>query len=213
MTEPPPARGRIDDVLVALLLGGRSTPDELVRRTLLEAGDVRDCLERARRAGDATSFPDARAGERFGSTSSGRERATATLREDRDRLGRDVEEAYRLFEAANSAFKAALLRWQMRSVGGGREANDHLDPRYDARILGEIARSVRAADDALAPLAERCRRHAVYRERLRVALEQAGRGEVRFVAGLDVDSLHAIWWELHADLLAVLGRTRTASDA
>ncbi|NQV20995.1 MAG: hypothetical protein HQ511_06225, partial [Rhodospirillales bacterium] len=43
---------------------------------------------------------------------------------------------------------------------------------------------------------------------LLAALEKAEDGETEFVSGAKVDSYHTVWFELHEDLLRILGRER-----
>jgi hypothetical protein len=61
--------------------------------------------------------------------------------------------------------------------------------------------------ERLAAVGARLRPYAV---RLASALEALDGGDTRFVASPRVDSLHQVWFELHEDLLATLGRVRAA---
>ena len=53
-----------------------------------------------------------------------------------------------------------------------------------------------------------CRASAVHRRRLAEALARASAGETDYVSGVRVASYHTVWFELHEDLLRLLGRTR-----
>jgi hypothetical protein len=48
----------------------------------------------------------------------------------------------------------------------------------------------------------------VYRQRLEAAYDRALGGETDYVSGVRVDSYHTVWFELHEDLLRMLGRQR-----
>jgi len=150
---------------------------------------------------------------RFRLTYDGRHRAAEILSRERAELAGRLAPLLAGFDASNRALKALVQRWQVRSIGTAQVVNDHSDAAYDERILRDLGALLGAAGpwlERLAPLRPRYRR---YRERLAVALDRAGRGEHDYVAGLRVDSVHAIWWQMHGDLLAVLGRARTAADA
>ena len=47
-----------------------------------------------------------------------------------------------------------------------------------------------------------------YDTRFAAALARAEDGDVAWVDGTDVDSCHRVWFELHEDLIATLGRSR-----
>ena len=56
--------------------------------------------------------------------------------------------------------------------------------------------------DAFARLVPRL---AVHRRRLSEALARASAGETDYVSGVRVASYHTVWFELHEDLLRLLG--------
>jgi hypothetical protein len=47
-----------------------------------------------------------------------------------------------------------------------------------------------------------------YLERLEFAYDRILAGEIDWVSGVRIDSYHTVWFELHEDLLRILGRTR-----
>ena len=51
-------------------------------------------------------------------------------------------------------------------------------------------------------------RFANYSEKLINALEKSEDGELEWVSDAQMDSYHTVWFELHEDLLRLLGRTR-----
>ena len=51
-------------------------------------------------------------------------------------------------------------------------------------------------------------RMAAYENKLESALEKAEDGDVEWVSAADIESYHTVWFEMHEDLLRLLGRTR-----
>ncbi|MER7343872.1 transcriptional regulator [Streptomyces aurantiacus] len=122
-----------------------------------------------------------------------------------------VEQAHKAFEVLNGRLVQACTDWQLRPAEGARLAsNDHSDPEWDARVLGEltlIGGELRAlVDDLTGALA----RFGGYDERFSAALGRARGGEGQWVAGVGIASCHAVWMELHEDLLSTLGLARGA---
>jgi hypothetical protein len=97
--------------------------------------------------------------------------------------------------------------WQLRSVDGVMIANDHRDRLYDARVLARFAEFHERADVVCHELSSALPRFARYQTRLTEALKRADAGELGYVAD-DIGSYHAVWAELHEDLLATLGIPR-----
>jgi hypothetical protein len=122
-----------------------------------------------------------------------------------------VEDAHGAFETLNARLVRACTDWQMRPTPGDRFAvNDHTDSHWDARVLGELS----ALEQALSPLVDDLTRALVrfagYDHRFSAALNRARAGEGQWVAGVGVASCHAVWMELHEDLLSTLGIPRNA---
>ncbi|MBM4243637.1 MAG: hypothetical protein FJ148_07470 [Deltaproteobacteria bacterium] len=155
-----------------------------------------------------------RGGDRHVSlTPPGRARAAEVIADEGSVLRGPVAAIDGDFAGLNVRVKRILLRWQVRADRPGAVPNDHSDARYDRGVLAELRDVHRAADALLAHLGGLRPRYASLRRRLRDALARAGFGDVRAVAGTTGDSFHAAWWELHADLLAMLGRPRGEADA
>jgi hypothetical protein len=119
-----------------------------------------------------------------------------------------ADAAYAAFEKVNRELLALMTRWQTVTVGGEAVPNDHGDAEYDAAILDELARLDEEAGPVLDLLAGLVPRLAVHRRRLSEALSRASAGETDYVSGVRVASYHTVWFELHEDLLRLLGRTR-----
>jgi hypothetical protein len=119
-----------------------------------------------------------------------------------------ADAAYAAFEKVNRELLALMTRWQTVTVGGEAVPNDHSDADYDARIMDELAKLDEEAGPVLDTFARLVPRLAVHRRRLSEALDRASAGETDYVSGVRVASYHTVWFELHEDLLRLLGRTR-----
>jgi hypothetical protein len=85
--------------------------------------------------------------------------------------------------------------------------NDHADPAYDARVLDRLTDLDRRAEVACAGLFAAMLRFRRYRVRLGDALARARSGALDYVTD-STESYHAVWFQLHEDLLATLGIPR-----
>lgn len=116
--------------------------------------------------------------------------------------------AYERFERVNRKLLELFTDWQMMPAGGERIPNDHTDPDYDREIVDRLGA---LHERALKPL-ERFRdldaRLGEYIRRLEAAYDRVLAGEHDYVSGARVDSYHTVWFELHEDLLRMLGRER-----
>lgn len=118
-----------------------------------------------------------------------------------------VTAAFNGFMVLNPELLDLCTAWQLRSVDGVMTANDHSDPSYDDRVLDRFAEFHERASVVCAELAAAQPRFDRYRIRLAEALKRAASGELGYVAD-DIGSYHAVWAELHEDLLATLGIPR-----
>jgi hypothetical protein len=203
-------RDSAGEVLFALAVGGDAGPARIASTSGLPEPSVREVLGALRGAGRVA--PAARPGE-WSLTAAGRVAAAAAIERERADLGADVSSRHPRLAALDAALKEAITRWQIRNVGGVDVPNDHRDPGHDAAVVEDLGELARAAVVWLAPLAERRARYRRYGERIEAAVARVRAGEAGWIAGLGVDSLHSIWWQLHSDLLAVLGRPRGSSEA
>lgn len=153
------------------------------------------------------------AGPQVSPTALGRARAVEVILAERGALRPAIAAIDEQFAVLNARVKQVLLRWQVRCDRPAGMLNDHADERYDRAVLSELRDVHGAADTLLAHLDGLRPRYASLRRRLRDNLGRALAGDVRAVAGVAGDSFHTAWWELHGDLLAVLGRVRGEADA
>ena len=111
---------------------------------------------------------------------------------------RDLTSLYTAFLLFNDDFKGLCTDWQV---------GEH-DPTCIDR-LSALHDSMRPVLDGLGDLLERMSR---YPRRFDAALERLQAGDVDAFTKPMTDSYHDMWMELHEDLLATLGRSRTSGD-
>lgn len=105
---------------------------------------------------------------------------------------------YERFLIVDCELKQTISDWQL--------ADDGRKAAAQAAVMAATA----TAGGVAAALAQVAARLAPYPGRLAEAAGAVATGDPRFVASLRVDSLHQVWFELHEDLLATLGRSRAA---
>jgi hypothetical protein len=116
--------------------------------------------------------------------------------------------AYERFEAVNKELKQLITDWQTLEIGGQSVPNDHSDKAHDDAIIDRLGEMHERAEAVLGDLAVGLPRLKVYGEKLLAALEKAEDGDVEWVSGAKIESYHTVWFELHEDLLRILGRER-----
>ena len=128
-----------------------------------------------------------------------------------DGLRRNTEfvAAYEGFERVNVELKQLITDWQTMEVAGQRVPNDHSNSAHDQRVIDRLGEMHERADKLFASLAAGLPRLQIYRDHLLAALEKAEDGELQWVSDARIDSYHTVWFELHEELLRLMGRTRT----
>jgi hypothetical protein len=119
-----------------------------------------------------------------------------------------ADDAYARFERINRKLLVLMTDWQMMPAGDERISNDHSDPGYDAGIIDQLGALHDRAHRPLGALAELEPRLGRYIDRLEGAYDRVLAGEHEWVSGVRIDSYHTVWFELHEDLLRMLGRQR-----
>jgi hypothetical protein len=120
-----------------------------------------------------------------------------------------AREAYERFERINRELLALFTDWQMiPAAGGERIPNDHSDADYDAGIVDRLGAQHERAEKVLDAFAALDPRLGVHKQRLDEAYDKVLAGELDWVSGARIDSYHTVWFELHEDLLRMLGRER-----
>ncbi len=116
--------------------------------------------------------------------------------------------AYDEFEKVNAHLKQLITDWQTMEVSGSKVPNDHSDKHYDEKIVDRLGALHERAAPVLRRLAVGLARLEVYPRLLTAALENAEDGAVEWVSDARIPSYHTVWFEMHEDLLRVLGRER-----
>lgn len=120
-----------------------------------------------------------------------------------------VKHAHATFLPLNARFQEVVTRWQVRPLPGAPlAANDHTDFRWDDRVVATLGSVGRRLEPLGADLSAVLTRFDGYAARYAAALARVERGERRWVDGVGIDSSHAVWMQLHEDLLATLGLER-----
>ena len=118
-----------------------------------------------------------------------------------------VIEAYEGFLMLNPVLLGVCSDWQMRRVGSSPVLNDHRDTDYDVSVLDRLGRVHDHVVPILQDLSGVLDRFSEYESRFETALQRAMGGRVEAVAD-SLDSYHAVWFQLHEDLLITLGLSR-----
>ena len=127
---------------------------------------------------------------------------------DEIRSQRQFLDAYEKFEIINKELKQLITNWQTIKVGDQIIPNDHSDSEYDEKIIDKLGVIHEKFEPVLAIMVESIGRFANYSAKLIKALEKSEDGELEWVSDAKLDSYHTVWFELHEDLLRLLGRTR-----
>jgi hypothetical protein len=125
------------------------------------------------------------------------------------RANEEARAAYDRFEKVNRRLLALFTDWQMIPVGGQRVPNQHDDEEYDGEIVARLGSEHERAQRPLSSFEEVDARMAQYGRRLDCAYEHVVQGNHEFLSGVQVDSYHTVWFELHEDLLRMLGLERS----
>lgn len=197
---------RADDlrsrVLHAVRVLGYATSVRVSERSGLSPAVVEEVLSDARAVGQAawSQFEDEGG---WSLTEAGKAEGERLLAQERDGANaRDVLESVMAdFEALNRRVVDACTRWQLTEMGIAQP------PVVLAEIIGHL--SDVAAEWAVLEnrLTRSLGRFAGYHQRFSAAIARAS-AEPAWVTATDRDSAHRVWFELHEDLLATLGRSR-----
>jgi len=117
-------------------------------------------------------------------------------------------EAYERFEQINHQLLALMTDWQMVPVGSEQVPNDHSDAEYDDGIIDKLGALHERACRPLEQFAALQPRLRQYLTRLENAYDKVLAGDHEWLSGARIDSYHTVWFELHEDLLRMLGRER-----
>lgn len=199
MSHPSPPDLR---VLHAVRTLGYADLARLAARISRPEGEVHEHLEDARACGWAVFSSYAGDGG-WSLTEAGRAHGEQLLAAELDAVGARaaVGAAYEDFLLFNEAVTAACTAWQLAELGIGDD-----QPTLPGTIAALEAPAAALAD-VEHRLTARLARFVGYDQRFRAALTKAA-GDAGWITGIDRDSCHRVWFELHEDLIATLGLTR-----
>ena len=121
-----------------------------------------------------------------------------------------VGRVHAAFVPLNARLQRACTDWQLRPTATDPlAANDHTDERWDRTVLAELAGLATALGPLVRGLSDVLARFDGYSTRFATALGRVRAGDHAWVDGVGRDSCHAVWFELHEDLIATLGLART----
>lgn len=200
-------------VLHALRLAGVAETEPLSRRIGTRGEVLLPVLHSFRGAGFVRRHEGSLPG--WSLTAAGRRRGEQLLAAELRRSGKRhrVEAAYGEFLDLNRGVLTACTDWQVRVDSDPMVLNDHTDREYDEEVLERLESLHARALGMLRSLVADVQRFVGYGPRLSNALATARRGEVDWVTKPVIDSYHTVWFELHEDLLATLGRRRSDESA
>ena len=199
-------------VLHVARIKGRVDADAIARRHSLDRSVVDELLLDYEAYGfvQKVQFADIRG---WSITEAGRAEVHRLLAAELEESGaRDVvRAAHEAFEPLNKRFLDAITRWQVRPMPWDRMApNDHTDARWDDQVLDALTGLAARLRPLEEQLSDALARFTGYADRIDAALARVDRGERNWVDEPGIDSCHMVWFELHEDLLATLGRDRGA---
>lgn len=197
-------------MLHTLRMTSVANADQIGVRTELDSRDTSTVLADLAERGFVTERTGRLAGWTL--TASGRTEGERLLVAELEAAGERlaVDAAYRRFLEVNPTFLQLCTQWQLVEIDGVQTLNDHQDPVRDAAVLDRLAEVhdvVLGIGDDLTTALERF--HG-YRPRFEYAMSRLEANDVDWFTKPLIDSYHSVWFELHEDLLATLGRDRTS---
>ena len=196
-------------VLHALRLRSLCPVEVVAARFDLDVVDVDRVLAAASSAGRVRYREGRLSG--WSLTGDGRRYAEGLLAAELEAAGAraGVEDGYLAFLSLNPQVLAVCTDWQVRPGPEGPVVNDHADPERDAEVLDRLRRLHAEVVPVTDRLGAALGRLGGYGDRLGAALDRVLAGDTGWLTRPTIDSYHTVWFELHEDLLATLGRSRT----
>ena len=184
-------------VLHAVRLKGFADTAAIAARFVLDLDQTQEELLDAQAVGWVTrsAFADLVG---WSLSEAGRRRNEAQLRDELDLVdARDrVAALHDEFLPFNTRATEAFTAWQ-------------LEPGFPDGVHRELSDLARALDDLERSLTTQLSRFGGYHDRFSAALARARHDPV-WITGMEVDSCHRVWFELHEDFIATLGLRRGA---
>ena len=127
-------------------------------------------------------------------TESGEEAISQFRKAEVEGREKELETAYEKFEEENKTFKKIVSEWQIE--------------KDDQKVLDELEGVHARVGEIFQGLTELVPRYEIYPSRFSRALRNLKDGKTEYLAKYSVDSYHTIWFELHEDLINLLGKER-----
>lgn len=196
-------------VLHTLRLTSIAGVEEIAARTGSSVEDITTELAAAAVAGHVIERTGRLSGWTL--TSEGRLEGERLLADELERCGARpvVERCYEEFLTFNGRFLEVCTAWQLRTTPEGEVPNDHSDPEHDARVVADLEELHPRVRGVLEQLSSVLERFGAYAGRFDAALARVRANDVDWFTKPLIDSYHTVWFELHEDLLATLGRRRS----
>ncbi len=121
----------------------------------------------------------------------------------------EINSNYQGFLSSNQRFLSLCTDWQLRTVNGEQEINDHSDTDYDEEVIARLVDINGEIQPVCESLADSLNRFEGYSRRFSEALHKVQNNEPEWFTKPMIDSYHTIWFELHENLLVTLGIERT----
>jgi hypothetical protein len=188
-------------ILQAARMKGRLSPEDAAASSGLSLTDVRTQLGDLEANGMVTLV-----GSTYRLTPEGRLQLEDLVSEEQSSVDATaLRGRYEDFDTFNTDLKAIITSWQIKDDG---TANDHTDGSYDAAIIDRILKLDRAFTPLLARMIVVAPRLTPYVTRFGRAATAMEQGDHSYVARPILDSYHTVWFELHEELIGLLGLTR-----
>ena len=196
-------------ILHALRIRGFVQLSEIVISTRLKVEEVESHLD-SFKENNLVNYREGRI-EGWMLTQEGRGRSQQLVTSELESSGfrEEINSNYQGFLSSNQRFLSLCTDWQLRTVNGEQEINDHSDTAYDEEVIARLVDINGEIQPVCESLADSLNRFEGYSRRFSEALHKVQNNEPEWFTKPMIDSYHTIWFELHENLLVTLGIERT----
>ncbi|GAA1653312.1 hypothetical protein [Georgenia ruanii] len=191
-------------ILMAARLKGRLTAEAGATSAAVTVSEAATEVDRLRGLGFVKGEATVRA------TPEGRARLAELVEAERLVTDQDaLAAAYEEFDEHNTRLKDVVSAWQVRDGA----PNDHTDAEHDAQVLAQLDGLHQRFRPLIVRISSIAPRLEPYVGRFDFALEQVKAGDHSYIARPITDSYHTVWFELHEELMGLLGLRREEEAA
>ena len=196
-------------ILHTLRIRGFVQLSEIVISTRLKVEEVESHLD-SFKENNLVNYREGRI-EGWMLTQEGRGRSQQLVTSELESSGfrEEINSNYQDFLSSNQKFLSLCTDWQLRTVNGEQEINDHSDTTYDEEVITRLVDINNEIQPVCKSLADSLNRFEGYSRRFSEALHKVQNNESEWFTKPMIDSYHTIWFELHENLLVTLGIERT----